>query len=191
MKWLNFLKRTRIFQNIDRPILDKVKMKVLNTNDFLFERIKVKPITNGEWSKISQDISKQIENGKIFCLEKVSNPKKSDIRIGDFVITAEDNFNYYIIVDGKDINWMYVPAEWILVQSDGFNASGFIHLKGYLNNLKWDRRVYEDDYSIKHVFHTPLAMKDLMTEKDTQKAMKKCVDEIINNYPELEKELKI
>ena len=25
MKWLNFLKRTRIFQNIDRPILDKAE----------------------------------------------------------------------------------------------------------------------------------------------------------------------
>ena len=51
-------------------------MKVLDINNYISERIKVKPITNGEWSKISQDISKQIENGKIFCLEKVSNPKK-------------------------------------------------------------------------------------------------------------------
>lgn len=86
---------------------------------------------------------------------------------------------------------MNTPAEWILVQSDGFNTSAFLHLKGYLNNLKWDGYGFEHDYSIKHVFHTPLAMKDLMTEKDTQEAMKKCVDEIINNYPELEKELKI
>jgi len=166
-------------------------MKTLDINQFIAERVKVKPITNAEWDKAKHDVFRRMENGKIFHLQKVINPKKSNIRIGDFVITVEDSFNYYIIVDGKDINWMKVPAEWILIQSNGFNASGFIYLKEYLNNLKWNKNGYNYDYSIKHVFHTPFVMKDLMTEKMTQEAMRKCVDEVINNYPELEKELKI
>lgn len=31
-------------------------MKVLNTNDFLFERVKVQPVTNAEWEKAKQDV---------------------------------------------------------------------------------------------------------------------------------------
>lgn len=55
-------------------------MKILKTNDFVSERVKVKPITNAEWEQMKQDVSQK-------ALEEDSLP----LRQGDVVHVTYEN----------------------------------------------------------------------------------------------------
>jgi len=41
-----------------------MNMKILKMNDFISERVKIKPVTNAEWDKAKKDMSEKIELGR-------------------------------------------------------------------------------------------------------------------------------
>lgn len=66
-------------------------MKILKTNDFVSERMKVKPITNVEWEQMKQDMSQK-------ALEEDCLP----LRQGDVVHVTYEN-RYYMVVTDVDL----------------------------------------------------------------------------------------
>jgi len=65
-------------------------MKILDINNLVSERVKIKPITNIEWEKIKDEI----------CFRKIDKPTARDIRPGTAVIIADNElYCVYIAFD--------------------------------------------------------------------------------------------
>lgn len=65
-------------------------MKILDINNLVSERVKIKPITNIEWEKIKNEI----------CFKKIDRPTARDIRPGTAVIIADHELRrVYIAFD--------------------------------------------------------------------------------------------
>ena len=176
MKWLNFLKRTRIFQNIDRPILDKIKMKILKTNDFISERIQLQPITNAELDKAKQDIMKPVE----------ININSVDISVFDkfgYVLETQNNQHYITLGNGnnpdfvREFRYATGCTDIIAIAYSKFKHLGenWLHItkRDYYYKFPKNDNGYQD-YDIVKIYKIyGLKWEDIRTEKQLEEVYTK------------------
>jgi len=147
-------------------------MKILDTKQFIDEKMKIMPISNNE-----------LDNINLSPITLLKNPKKSDLKEGDVCITEEnDNTrNLYIVAKGSTANHIIAGYnnELLLVQSDDYVCQ-FIDLNDYNEKLKDNE---DDEYDIKYVFRTNLKPFDFDAEHKLKDTIHSIYHKICEYYP--------
>ena len=158
-------------------------MKILKSEQFINEKMKIIPITNDEFDKVNESFIKLLEK-----------PKKSDLEEGDVCITEEnsDTRNLYIVAKGSTVNYLYNidKKDFVLIQPDENYGNNAIHieLRFYDEKLKYSG---SSEYDIKFVFRTNLKPTDFDREDKILTAMHSVYTEICKAYPNEAKEIEI
>lgn len=146
-------------------------MKILKTDSFVSERVKVKPITNAEWQQVKDEIT---------GFRKIDNPTFDDIIEGNVVCCDYNQNNYaYIVFD-----YMKLPA---FIESDAptyYKPNGQMLLVRH-NKFGGGRPLsYRSSYNFKEKF--PYSRLDNTKITDIYDAKIKIADiQNINNFKQV------
>lgn len=116
-------------------------MKILKTDNFVSERVKVKAVTNAEW----QDIQDKINN-----FRKIENPSLEDIKEGNVVCIKDDmnTTHVYIVFNSMKLPWYFknditknaqYPGNMLMIRYDkSYNDYAFRQSVHFINNFPFD-----------------------------------------------------
>jgi len=100
-------------------------MKVLNTYDFVSERMKIRPVTNAEWDKVKEDI-KSITPVK---LDLSTIKSVDDLQLGWLLRTADDYIRVVLTEEyAKNVVELndHIDRKWCFVKVAENGIAGFL-----------------------------------------------------------------
>jgi len=143
-------------------------MKILDIHDFVFERMKIMPISNDEFERV-EEYSKNPENIDQLKYINLGLLHKSKLKNG-------------VICKSCDKIWMYIPKELLHLYHDidktenvsegifaGYSFSDmpyWMPVSDYNNNLKC---IVNDWYSISKIWKTNINLRQLTTPESFEK----------------------
>ena len=137
-------------------------MKVLNTYDFVSERMKFKPVTNAEWEQAQKDLA-----GKTYC-EKINNPTFADIKKGNAVyVDREGERAVYIVFDIKTLP-LFLNTQ----------KCCYRNVEPFRNEFPYRERF--DDVKIIGIYHTNINVDDMQSFEDLNKVWTALCEKIKN-----------
>jgi len=146
-------------------------MKILKINQYIEERMKVMPINNDEFDKVSEYTPR--DSSKLQLL-KISNPEYKDILVpGNIVLTNEMFDNVYICFGKfdedihsclrKDIPFLTHDEKYIMVGRFKETIS-YTYCYDYYENFPRSKSGYA--FNIKSVYHSNINVSELKSKKD-------------------------
>ncbi len=145
-------------------------MEILNTSQFISERMKIMPISNDEFERVKGfDIE-----GFELVMQKIKNPKYEDILVpGNVVLTDEFKDNIYICwgkynsKDNRDIIDLWFTSDEIYVmvcRTDGKELYNYLLCKHYSDRFPKCDLGYA--YNIKSVYKTNINLSNIKSEEE-------------------------
>jgi len=146
-------------------------MEILNTSQFISERMKVMPINNDEFDKV-----KEFGVDEMIKIEKIKNPKYEDILVpGNVVVTKEKKDNIYICwgkynsKDNRNVIDLWFTSDEIYVmvcRTGGKELYNYLLCKHYSDRFPKCDLGCAYNYNIKSVYKTNINLSNIKSEEE-------------------------